>query len=75
LQLQAEILSLQQTKAQLEQELQRRQTALAIAESEVKKFEKLEEKQQAQFQAAAMKREQNELDESSARRYRRMRNG
>ena len=69
LQLQAEIQSLHDTRSELIQELERRQLALANAESEVKRFERLEEKDRAAFHALARRREQAEADEASSRRY------
>lgn len=73
LQLQAELHALQQTKNDLLQELDRRKQMLAAAEAEVKRFERLEEKDRLQFAAEQAKREQAELDDASSRRYTMMR--
>jgi len=69
LQLQADISSLQQTRVQLVQELERRQTALSMAESEVKRFEKLEEKDRAEHRLQMLCKEQAEADDATARRF------
>ena len=68
-QLQADVKSLRETRSQLEQELQRRQQALVAAESEVKRFERLEENELAAYRAERLKREQAEADEASSTRY------
>lgn len=69
LQLQGDIGALEQTRLELMQELQRRQHVLREAEAEVKRFERLKEKEQQQFQAEQLRREQFESDEATARRY------
>lgn len=73
LQLQADLASLHQTKQQLLQELDRRKQALAEAEAEVKRFERLEEKDRLKFLAEQAKYEQTQLDEATSRRYAMMR--
>lgn len=69
IQLQADIQSLGETRGELTKELQRRQHALMSAEAEVKRFERLEEKERAAFLALELQREQAEADDSTARRY------
>ena len=67
--LKAEIQSLNETRAELMKELQRRQTALTDAEAEVKRFERLEEKERTAFHLLELRREQAEADDATARRY------
>ncbi|MEM1068778.1 MAG: flagellar export protein FliJ [Planctomycetota bacterium] len=69
LQLLAESDSLFETRQKLLQELDRRKQALTTAEAEVKRFEKLEDKDRAEFQAEQAKLEQTQLDEATSRRY------
>jgi len=69
LQLQAEIHALSDTRAKLVQELERRQLALVAAEAEVKRFERLEEKERTASYAEALRREQAEADDATATRY------
>ena len=69
MQLQAEIQSLNETRAELMKELLRRQAALTAAEAEVKRFEKLEEKERTLFHVLERRREQAEADDATARRY------
>lgn len=69
LQLQADVKSLRETRAQLEQELERRQQALVTAETEVKRFQLLEDNELAAYRAERIKREQAEADEASSTRY------
>ena len=69
LQLQAQLQSLAKTRGELLQELQRRQHALVAAESEVRRFEKLEEKDRNVFVQAMLRRQQAEADDASASRY------
>lgn len=73
LQLLTELESLAQTKTQLLQELDRRRQALAAAEAEVKRFERLEAKDRQQFLAEQAKREQAEIDDATSRKYALMR--
>ena len=69
IQLQADVQSLHETRSKLELELERRQNALIAAEAEVKRFERLEEKEMSVFRADQLKREQAEADEASSVRY------
>ncbi len=69
MQLQAQIQSLAKTRGELVQELQRRQQALVLAEAEVRRFEKLEEKDRMAFRSAILRREQAESDDATASRY------
>ena len=69
LQLQAQIQSLTETRGEMLQELERRQKTLTEAEAEVKRFERLEEKERAAYRVQEIRREQAEADEATARRY------
>ena len=69
LQLQAQIQSLARTRGELVQELQRRRHALVAAEAEVRRFEKLEEKDRVAFRMATLRREQAESDDANTSRY------
>ena len=69
LQLQADLQSLQATRTELLKELDRRQQVLVEAEAEVKKFERLEDKERTAFRAEQSRREQAEADDATARRY------
>ncbi|MFG0260827.1 MAG: flagellar export protein FliJ [Novipirellula sp. JB048] len=69
LQLQAEIQGLEQTRTKLEEELQRRQQKLRDAETEVKKFQRMQELDAHQHQQAMHRREQIEIDELNNRRF------
>lgn len=69
LQLQAQIQALNQTRGELQQELQRRRAALIAAEAEVKRFEKLKQKDFAAFQSMMNRRQQAEIDDVVSCRY------
>lgn len=69
IQLQAEIQSLGETRVELMKERDRRQAALIASEAEVKRFERLEEKERAACQALELRQEQAEADDATARRY------
>ena len=69
LQLQTRLQALGKTRGELVQELQRRQYALVVAEAEVKRFEKLEEKDRYAFHHAMLRRQQAESDDASSSRY------
>ncbi len=69
LQLQAQSQTLGDTRAKLVQELERRQMALVAAEAEVKRFERLEEKDRENYLAETLRREQAEADDAAGRRY------
>ena len=69
LQLQAQLQALGKTRGDLVQELQRRQRALVAAEAEVKRFEKLEEKDRIAFHSAMLPRQQAEADDATSSRY------
>lgn len=73
LQLLTQLESLAQTKTQLLQELDRRRQALAAAEAEVKRFERLEAKDRQRFLAEQAKCEQAEIDDATLRKYALMR--
>ena len=68
MQLEAQSQSLQQTRDQLLAELARRQQRLIDSEAEVKRFERLEEKDREAHQAELRRREQQEADEATGRR-------
>tara|TARA_R110002167_G_scaffold53036_2_gene152488 strand:+ start:215 stop:682 length:468 start_codon:yes stop_codon:yes gene_type:complete len=69
LQLQAEINGLVQTRAKLEEELERRQQKLRDAETEVKKFQRMRELDRNEYQQEMIRREQMEIDEMNNRRF------
>ncbi len=69
IQLEAEILSLNQTHAQLTEELQRRQRALVAAEAELKKLERLEEQDRSEYDLLLRRREQFDADDATSRRF------
>ncbi|MEM7316945.1 MAG: flagellar export protein FliJ [Planctomycetota bacterium] len=69
MQLEAEINSLRETHAQLTAELARRHATLVAAESEVKKLERLQENEQAEYEIESRRREQLESDDAATRRY------
>lgn len=69
LQLEADMHALKQTLAQLDLELARRQDELVAAESEVKRFERLEANERSAYLADQNRREQLELDDATSRTY------
>ena len=69
LQLQADIAGLMETKDQLNQEYLRRQALLAIAQGEVQRFEKLEERARADYQAEQLRQEQAEADDRNSAKF------
>lgn len=68
LQLQAELVSLEQTVVTLKQERDRRLDLLVKAEAEVKRIERLRETQQTEHYQAELKREQAEADDMTTAR-------
>ena len=69
IQLQSQIQSLRETRAQLVVELERRQMTLTTAEAELRRFERLEENDRRTFQQEQLKRQQAEADDAAGRRY------
>lgn len=65
LQLEAQLQALNKTRGELVQELERRQRALVTAEGEVKRFEKLEEKDRTAFRTAQLRQEQALSDDAT----------
>lgn len=65
----ADLHSLRETRGQLEQELQRRKQVLIQAEIEVKRYERLEEKDRRGYVESQQRREQAELDEAASVRF------
>lgn len=65
LQLEAELQALDKTRGELIQELQRRQRDLVTAEAEVKRFEKLEEKDRMAFRTEQLRQEQALSDDAT----------
>lgn len=59
---------LQDQRQQIDEEVERRQQRLILAEQECRKFEKLEEIARSEFQAELLRREQAELDELAGQR-------
>ncbi len=70
LQLQADHQALLETQASLLQEVHHRQMLLALAEAEVKKFEKLRQREHETHTKRQLKREQEEIDDLASARYR-----
>lgn len=68
LQLQAEQMSLRQTRSTLEDELERRRGILMDAEADVKRYERLRATRQAEYTQAELKREQDESDDLTSAR-------
>lgn len=69
LQLQADLTQLASTRRELVQEMERRRAVLATANAELKRFERLEEKERATHHAMMIRREQNEADDRSSQAY------
>ncbi len=69
LQLEAQAQSLLQTRDQLAAELAQRQQRLVEAEAEVKRFERLEQRERDAFETKRRRREQFEHDDAAAQRY------
>ena len=69
MQLEADEQALLQTRGELIQELVRRQQKLVNAETELKRFEKLRDRDRQRHDAELLKREQAEADDATARRY------
>lgn len=69
IQLQADLRTLRETRAKLDQELVRRQQALIDAQAEVKRFERLKESEWKRYRQEQQKREQAEADEAAATRF------
>ncbi len=65
LQLESQLQDLHKTRDELVQELQRRQHALVTAEAEVKRFEKLEEKDRTAFRTEQLRQEQALSDDAT----------
>jgi len=65
----ADLQSLRETRAQLEQELARRQEILVQAETEVKRYERLEASDRLSYQYELQKRQQAEFDEAASVRH------
>jgi len=69
LQLQAERNALQQTREKLEAELERRRQLLVAAEAEVKRLERLRDRQASQHAVEAQRQAQAEADDLTAARF------
>jgi flagellar FliJ protein len=69
LQLQAQTESLAQARNQLVEERARRHQQLIEAEAEVKRFERLEQRQRDAYLSEQRSREQSESDDATGRRY------
>ncbi len=66
LQLQADTADLRQTRVQLDQEFERRQGLLVVAQAEVKRFEQLEDRAKEEYRAEQLRLEQAEADDRSS---------
>ena len=69
LQLQADLAGLLETKEKLNQEFERRQALLAIAQGEVQRFEKLEERAREDYRAEQLRQEQAESDDRNSAKF------
>jgi flagellar FliJ protein len=67
--LKSQVMTLAQKEAQLQAEIERRRTALAIADRDVRVLEKLRDRKQAEHSAAENKLELKHLDEVAAQRW------
>lgn len=69
LQLQADVAGLLDTKQKLNQEFLRRQALLAVAQGEVQRFEKLEERAREEYRFEQLKQEQAEADDRNSAKF------
>jgi flagellar FliJ protein len=69
LQLQAQIHALGETRSKLIQELERRKQVLVAAQAEVKRYDRLQEKERNAYLAEQFKHQQAEADDATAGRY------
>ena len=67
--LKAQLMALSQKEAQIQSEIERRRTALAASDRDVRVLEKLRERKQQEHDAAELKRELLQLDESAVQRW------
>ena len=67
--LKSQVMTLGQKEAQLHAEIERRRTALAVADRDVRVLEKLRERKQLEHDAAEFKRESKQLDEVAVQRW------
>lgn len=67
--LKSQVMTLGQKQAQLQVEIEKRQTALAIADRDVRVLEKLRDRKRAEHDAAELKRELKQLDEVAVQRW------
>lgn len=69
LQLQADVAGLMDTKEKLNQEFLRRQELLAVAQGEVQRFEKLEERAREDYRFEQLRQEQAEADDRNSAKF------
>ena len=67
--LKSQLMTLSQKEAQLQSEIERRRTALAASDRDVRVLEKLRERKQQEHDASESKRELRQLDESAVQRW------
>lgn len=67
--LKSQVMTLAQKQAQLQVEIEKRQTALVIADRDVRVLEKLRDRKRAEHDAAELKRELKQLDEVAVQRW------
>ncbi|HUG67090.1 MAG TPA: flagellar export protein FliJ [Pirellulaceae bacterium] len=67
--LKSQVMTLGQKQAQLQVEIEKRQTALAIADRDVRVLEKLRDRKRAEHDTAEFKRELKQLDEVAVQRW------
>lgn len=71
LMLKSQIMMLSQKEAQLQTEIERRRTALATADRDVRVLEKLRERKRAEHDGTELKRESRQLDDFAVQRWNR----
>ncbi|MBI2477803.1 MAG: flagellar export protein FliJ [Planctomycetia bacterium] len=67
--LKSQVLTLRQKEAQLQAEIERRRTALAMADRDVRVLEKLRERKRTEHDATEFKRDLQQLDEVAVQRW------
>ena len=72
LQLEADAISLLQTRQKLVVERDHRQQRLIEAEAELKRYQKMEQKERAEYDALQLRLQQIEADDATSRKYTRL---
>ncbi|MEL6895405.1 MAG: flagellar export protein FliJ [Planctomycetota bacterium] len=74
IQIDQQIIELDQQYGQIQIEIEKRRVALSAAEMEVRKLEKLRDRQRSQWEQEQQRRQQNGLDEIASQRFVAMQN-